>query len=132
MDTSVSNVHRFLIIDADTDGSFLLSRALLQRHPRAIVLRCGNGTAGLACAGAERIDVAIVHQVTDRTAAALIGQLKGVKSRPWILALRSDAALGPVLLAAGATRFHEVRDWEAVADLASEMAAGKAAGRAAA
>jgi DNA-binding NtrC family response regulator len=106
----VAMPRKFLIIEHNPEGQFLLSKTLKRKFPDAEVRGCQEAEAALSALQAETFDAVIVHRSADVDGATLTKQLR--ESNPDVVILMvSGYDRAKEALAAGATTFLSYDEW---------------------
>jgi CheY-like chemotaxis protein len=118
---------RFLVIDDNADGRFLVSKTLLRKFPSAELTECQTADTAFAILDrGDRVSLIVCHRTFELDGASLVRELRRRNATVPILMMsginRTDAAL-----AAGATAFLTYEQWlmvgNHVASLLSAMPA---------
>ncbi|HUR59713.1 MAG TPA: response regulator [Opitutaceae bacterium] len=101
---------KFLIVEHNPEGQFLLSKTLKRKFPDAEVRGCQDADAALAAVKDERWDALIVHRSADVDGTSLTKMLREVGPDNLILMV-SGYDRAKEALAAGATIFLSYDEW---------------------
>ncbi len=119
---------RFLVIDDNPEGRFLVSKTLLRKFPSAELTECQTAeTAFTILDRGDRVSLIVCHRTFELDGASLVRELRSRNATVPILMMsginRTDAAL-----AAGATAFLTYEEWLMVGNhVASLLSAQHAA-----
>lgn len=111
LNTDVPSLYRFLIIDHNADGRFLLSKTLLRKFPQSIALECAHADTATTAAATEKLDLIVAHNTGDLTGCELIDTLRAANRDVPILAVTGNPNLGPSLLQSGASQVLNFDEW---------------------
>ena len=125
MPSSSSTPHRFLVIDENPDGRFLLRRALSGTFPNAAVIECPSAETALRLLEAEPIAAILSHRTHEFDGAGLVRELRKINaSVPIVMVSGFDRE--KVAQEAGATRFFNYDQWPRIGIFVSELLAASA------
>ena len=117
---------KFLIVEHNPEGQFLLSKTLKRKFPDAEVRGCQDADAALSTAREERWDAVIVHRAADVDGVSLTKLLR--ESHPDMLILMvSGYDRAKEALAAGATTFLSYDEWLRVGTVLADALAAREA-----
>lgn len=106
---------RFLVVEDDPDGEFLIERALIKRFPKASVQIFGDADDALKAAKAGEWTGIVVHRALDVDGVEVVRRLRRL-SETWPIVMVSGRDQESEAAAAGATRFMRYMDWQHVAE----------------
>jgi DNA-binding NtrC family response regulator len=89
---------KFLIIDDNPDGRYLLVRSLHRKYPAALIQECGDATTALTTISQELHHAVIVHRAGEVDGVTLVQLIR-----------RMDRTV-PVILVSGIDRSVEARE----------------------
>src|SRR3954469_22517062 len=99
----------FLIVDDHVDNRFLLTKTLIRKFPRALILECRDSVAALQAVKRPNLTAVIVHRADDVDGLPLIEMLRNEnRSVPilYVSTTRREEAF-----AAGASAFLNYDAW---------------------
>lgn len=101
---------RFLIVDDNPDGRFLVSKTLLRKFPKAVISECQDSGAAMRILEKEHVSLIISHRTFEMEGIDLIREFRSRNATVPILMMsgidRREAAL-----AAGANAFLTYEGW---------------------
>ena len=113
-------MRRFLIVDDNPDGRFVVSKTLLRTFPDAIVQECQNSDTALAIVREEPLDAVLSHRTAEVEGLVLIRLLRDVNPTiPIIMFSGIDRTADAA--AAGATRFLDYSEWLNTGKIVAEI-----------
>lgn len=116
---------RFLIVEFNPEGQFLLSKTLKRKFPTADLRICEESDAAVALVRGERIDAMIVHRAADADGVSVTRLLRAVNgTAPLVLVSGIDRT--EEARAAGATCFLDYGEWLRLGTLVAGLLATKA------
>jgi CheY-like chemotaxis protein len=131
MPSTSSTSHRFLVIDENPDGRFLLRKALLSAFPSAAVVECQAADAAFQVLETQPPAAILSHRTHEFDGAGLVRQLRKINATvPIVMVSGFDRE--KVAQEAGATRFFNYDQWPRIGIFVSELLAASAAPSAAA
>lgn len=101
---------KFLIVEHNPEGQFLLSKTLKRKFPDAELRPCHEATEALEIIRHETFDAIIVHRAADADGAATIRRLLAVQPDALVLMV-SGTDRSKEALAAGAVTFLNYDEW---------------------
>jgi DNA-binding NtrC family response regulator len=101
---------KFLIVEHNPEGQFLLSKTLKRKFPDAEVRGCQDADAATAAARSEKFDAVIVHRAADMEGAELT-KLMRASNPDTVILMVSGYDRAKEALAAGATAFLSYDEW---------------------
>lgn len=101
---------RFLVIDDDADGRFLLSQTLQRKFPRAAVAECGTEDEAYRILEHQPASVVVSHRISDQAGLALVRELRR-RTSGILLLMVGAARCRPDAIAAGADAFVPYEEW---------------------
>lgn len=114
--------HRFLVIDENADGRFLLSKALLRAFPSAAVVECRSADTALRLLQTESVAAVLSHRTLEYDGAGLVRELRKVDAAvPIVMVSGFDRE--KIALEAGATRFFNYDQWPRIGLFIAELLA---------
>jgi DNA-binding NtrC family response regulator len=120
--TTTSSPHRFLVIDENPDGRFLLSKALLRAFPDAAVLECQVAETGFRVLRHEDVAAVIAHRTFEFDGVSLIRELRKIDAAVPII-MTSGIDREKLALEAGATAFFSYDQWLKIGMFVTELLA---------
>lgn len=123
MASTPSSVSRFLVIDENPDGRFLLSKTLLRAFPNAMVVECRSADTAFQVLQTERVAAILSHRTLEFDGASLVRELRKINSDVAIVMV-SGFDREKIALEAGATRFFNYDQWPRIGIFVSELLAG--------
>ncbi len=118
----MADTKKFLIIDANPDGSALLVRTLRRKYPTAEILECVQAGDAVARAASETWDVIVAHRSAEMDAEELVRALRGVSPSVPILVV-SGFDRSAKVKAAGASAFLNYDAWLMIGNAVEELIA---------
>lgn len=110
----------FLVVEADTDTRFLLSKTILRKFPQALIHEREQADAALSSAEAGKLTSAIVHDADDMEGTALVALLR--ESNPTLPILAVSCEADPAAaLRAGASGFLLTQEWLRVGTVVDDL-----------
>lgn len=110
---------KFLIVEHNPEGQFLLSKTLKRKFPDADVCECHEADAAVSMVKAETLDAVIVHRAADVDGTTLTKLLRDSNPAVMIVMVsgydRSKEALG-----ARATSFLSYDEWLRIGTVVSD------------
>jgi CheY-like chemotaxis protein len=109
----------FLIVDDHVDNRFLLTKTLIRKFPRALILECRDSVAALQAVKRPNLTAVIVHRADDVDGLPLIEMLRNEnRSVPilYVSTTRREEAF-----AAGASAFLNYDAWLRVGSAVEDM-----------
>ena len=111
---------RFLVIDDNPDGRFLVSKTLLRRFPGAVLTECQTADAAFHVLARELVSLVVCHRTFEFDAVSLTRELRERNKAVPIVMMsgidRRDAAL-----AAGANAFLTYDEWLMVGNHVADL-----------
>src|SRR5436190_905191 len=101
---------RFLVIDDNPDGRFLVSKTLLRKFPHAVVTECQTAEAAFRVLVAEPVSLIASHRTFEYDAVTLVRELRARNPTVPILML-SGIDRRELAAAAGANAFLTYDEW---------------------
>lgn len=111
---------RFLVVDDNTDGRFLVSKTLLRKFPNAIMVECQTADAAFRALKAEAVSLIITHRTFELDGASLVKEFRERAPHVPIL-MMSGIDRRAAALEAGANRFLMNDEWLMVGNVVAEM-----------
>jgi response regulator RpfG family c-di-GMP phosphodiesterase len=99
---------RFLVIDDNPDGRFLVSKTLLRKFPNSVVIEAQTGDAAFRVLATEKVTLIVCHRTFEFDVIALVKEI------------RSRNATIPIVVMSGIDRSESVRSVGADAFLTYE------------
>jgi DNA-binding NtrC family response regulator len=112
--------YRFLVIDENPDGRFLLSKTLLRAFPDAAVVECQSADTGLRVLRTESIAAVISHRTLEYDGAGLVRELRKISATVPIV-MTSGIDREKLALEAGATCFFNYDQWLRIGTFVAEL-----------
>lgn len=120
MTTPASTSYRFLLVDENLDGLFLLNKALLRTFPRAVMIECESAASAFAVLRKEKIAAVISHRTHEFDGASLVREMRKIhRTVPIIMTSGFDRE--KLALEAGATRFFNYDQWLTIGPFVAEL-----------
>jgi DNA-binding NtrC family response regulator len=126
MASTSSPLCRFLVIDENSDGRFLLSKTLLRAFPNAMVVECRSADTAFHVLQTEEVAAILSHRTLEFDGAGLVRELRKLNAEvPIVMVSGFDRE--KLALEAGATRFFNYDQWPRIGIFVAELLAGAAA-----
>lgn len=110
----------FLVIDDNADGRFLLSKSLLRKFPRCLVLECIDAEMAVATLKSQPVSAVLAHRAADVDGLTLVKLLREASPQVPILFL-SGIDRAESGKAAGATEFLNFDAWLMVGPVVARL-----------
>jgi len=110
---------KVLVIDENPESRFLLTRSLVRKFPRTVVLECSSAETAACTARDEIVDVIVLHRATDVNGIDLVEKMRDVSRAPIIMVSgidRSAEARG-----AGANFFLNYDEWLRIGTVVADL-----------
>lgn len=117
-----SSSYRFLVIDENPDGRFLLSKTLLRAFPDAAIVECQAAETGFRVLRTEAVAAVISHRTFEYDGATLVRELRKISAAVPII-MTSGIDREKIALEAGATRFFNYDQWLRIGTFVAELLA---------
>lgn len=101
---------RFLVVDDNPDGRFLLSKTLLRKFPNSTITECQTAAAAFRAIETEPVSLIISHRTFEFDGVSLIRELRQRNLDVPILMMSGIDRREPAL-AAGADAFLTYEEW---------------------
>ncbi len=101
---------RFLIVDDNPDGRFLVSKTLLRKFPKSTIVECQTGEAALPIVEQEKLSLIVAHRTYEYDGTTLVRELRARNASVPIL-MMSGINREEVATAAGANAFLTYEEW---------------------
>ncbi len=101
---------RFLIVEDNSEGQFLLARTLKRKFADAHVQSCEAIDAALAAVQQEKFDAIVVHRTGEAEGVTVTRELRAIVPEA-VIVMVSGRDRSPEAAAAGATRFLNYEEW---------------------
>lgn len=112
----MSAKERFLVIEDDADGEFLIERALLRRFQQASVEIFRDSDEAVGAAKTGDWTGFVVHRALDANGIDMVRRLRAANSRvPIVMVSGRDQSVAAT--AAGASHFVPYREWQQIANV---------------
>jgi DNA-binding NtrC family response regulator len=122
MISTSSVAHRFLVIDENPDGRFLLSKTLLRAFPNAAVVECQSADTAFQVLQTESVAAILSHRTLEFDGAGLVRELRKINADvPIVMVSGFDRE--KLALEAGATRFFNYDQWPRIGIFIAELLA---------
>lgn len=116
----MTNLPRFLLIDADEDSRILLGRALLRRFPTCALLECASLEGALELVRGRAPTAIVVHRADATDGATAVRRLRrAFPSLPILFVSAADRA--DEAREVGASRFLLRQDWEQTGEVLAQL-----------
>lgn len=120
---STPSPRRFLVIDENPDGRFLLSKTLLRAFPDAVIVECRAAETAFTVLSTEVVSAVLSHRTLELDGATLVRELRKISADvPIVMVSGYDRE--KLALDAGATRFFNFDHWPRIGIFVSELLAG--------
>lgn len=116
---------RFLVIDDNPDGRFLVSKTLLRKFPNAVVSEAQTAEAGFRILDSEKVSLVVAHRTFEFDAISLVTELRSRNARVPII-MMSGIDRREAVCAAGANAFLTYEEWLMVGNHVAALLAGSA------
>lgn len=114
--------HRFLVIDENPDGRFLLSKTLMRAFPSAAVVECQFAETALQVLQTEPVAAILSHRTHEYDGAGLVRELRRINPTvPIIMVSGFDRE--KLAREAGATCFFNYDQWPRIGIFVAELLA---------
>lgn len=111
---------RFLVIDENPDGRFLLSKTLMRAFPKSVVVECRSAETALQVLQTEKVAAILSHRTLEYDGAGLVRELRKISpSVPIIMVSGFDRE--KLAQEAGATRFFNYDQWPRIGIFVAEL-----------
>ena len=112
--------HRFLVIDENPDGRFLLSKALLRAFPNAAVVECQSADTAFQVLQTESVAAIVSHRTLEFDGTGLVRELRAINADvPIVMVSGFDRE--KLAREAGATRFFNYDQWPEIGIFIAEL-----------
>lgn len=119
---------RFLIIDDNPDGRFLIAKTLLRKFPNGRVVECQTADAAFTSLEKEQPSLIVAHRTCELTSIQLIAELRQ-RARGIPILMTSGIDRKDAALRVGADAFVTYDEWLMVGNYAAQLLADCAAKR---
>jgi CheY-like chemotaxis protein len=111
---------KVLVIDDNPESRFLLTRTLVRKFPRTVLLECSNAETAVRTAGEERIDVIVLHRAADVNGIELVQRMRSV-SRTVPIIMVSGIDRSAEARTAGADFFLSYDEWLRIGTVVADL-----------
>lgn len=101
---------RFLVIDDNPDGRFLISKTLMRKFPNSVISECQTAEAAFRILNEERVSLIISHRTFEFDGVSLIRELRQVNPTVPIV-MMSGIDRRELAMEAGAADFLTYDEW---------------------
>lgn len=116
----MTTARKFLVIDDNPEGRFLLTKTLLRKFPLSLAVECSSAGTAVTAAGQEKPDAIIVHRSDETSGVDLVTLMRKVAPDvPIVLVSGFDRT--QEALAAGANRFLNYDEWLRIGSVVEEI-----------
>lgn len=112
--------HRFLVIDENPDGRFLLSKTLLRAFPSAAVVECLSAETAFNELRTKEVAAIVLHRTVEFDGAGLVRELRKIDAVVPIIMV-SGIDREKLAVEAGATRFFHYDQWVRIGLFVAEL-----------
>lgn len=112
--------YRFVVIDENADGRFLISKTLLRAFPHAAVIECESADTAFCVLRSELLTAIIAHRTIEYDGAGLVRELRKMNATVPII-MTSGIDRETIALQAGATRFLNYDRWLTIGTCVAEI-----------
>ena len=118
----IVTLHKFLVVDDNSENRFFVTKTLLRKFPRAIVQECQDAEAAQIAVRSEKLSALVVHRSSEMDGLTLIKQLRHLNPTVPIVMVSGRESC-PEALEAGANAFLNYDAWLRIGTLVEEILA---------
>lgn len=111
---------KFLVVDDNSEGAFLLTKTLLRKFPNATIQEQAEADGARAWVRKEKPDAIVIHRAWDGDAQTLVRELRQLAPDVPIVAV-SGVDRSKETLAAGANRFLHYDEWLRLGSVVAQL-----------
>lgn len=119
--TAVPRSLRFLVVDDDAEGRFLIAKTLLRKFPTASIVECGSAGSAFEVAQSGKLSLVVSHRTFDCDGAALVREIRRRAPRVPIVMVVPAADRQRQASASGADAFLTRDEWLMVGSRVLEL-----------